>query len=101
MQPTEIKTLLLQVNSTNKEELEQQLQAAINYFIIHDFEKLMQLLYTVDVDEKRLKFLLNGEPEQDAAKIIAELLMARQLQKVALRRQQSKNSTADDNEEKW
>ncbi len=101
MQPTEIATLLQSVNSTNRYEMQQQLQDLINDLILHNFDKLVQLLYTVDVDEKRLKSLLQQRPDEDAANIIAELLISRQLQKIELRRQQSNKSTTDDSEEKW
>ena len=101
MQPTEINNLLQHVNHTNKEELEQQLQAAINYLIINDFEKLVQLLYTIDVDEKRLKTLLHQKRDVDAAKTITGLLIARQLQKIEWRQQHSNKGDDDDNEEKW
>lgn len=101
MQLAEIKTLLQQVSSTNKNEMEQQLQAAVNYLIVADFEKLVQLLYTVDVDEKRLKSLLQQKPDEDAAAIITQLLIARQLQKMEWRNQQSESGATDDKEESW
>lgn len=47
----------------------------------HDFEKLVQLLYTVDVSEKKLKAELQDHPEKDAATLIADLLLERQAQK--------------------
>ena len=101
MQPTEITTLLHSVNSSNKKELEQQLQAAVNYLILHDFEKLVQLLYTIDVDEKRLKILLQQQQGEDAAALISRMLINRQLQKAEWRRQHSQRNDMDDSEEKW
>lgn len=101
MQPTEITTLLQSVNSANKAELEQQLQDLINDLILHDFEKLVQLLYTIDVDEKRLKILLQQKQDEDAAALISRMLIDRQLQKAEWRRQHSPRNFRDDNEEKW
>lgn len=59
----------------------QQLVDAINELLNRDFEKLVQLLYTVDVSEKKLKAELKEHPEKDAARLIADLLLERQAQK--------------------
>ena len=83
-----------------REELQQQLQEAIAYLIVNDFNRLVQLLYRVDVDEKHLKSLLQQQQDGDAAALIATLLIERQLQKAILR-QQFRNRTDDENEERW
>lgn len=100
----EIKHLLQQLQPAIKEDalndLKQALQDRIAYLIEHDFEKLVQLLYTIDVDEKGLKHLLQQQQERDAAEIITELIMERQLQKMAARQQTQNNTDATD-EERW
>ncbi len=51
-----------------------------------DLHQLMQLLYRVDVDEQKLSYLLGNKPPHDAALQIAELMIERQLQKSAHRK---------------
>ena len=100
MQPPEIQALLQRVTPVPDETLVQQLQNAINYLIVHDFEKLVHILYTVDVDEKRLKSLLQQQPQQDAAALITALLVERQLQKIAMRQRFNSSGTTNE-EEAW
>jgi hypothetical protein len=71
----------------------------INDLINHDFNALVQLLYRIDVNEKKLKAILKENPEQDAASIIADQIINRQLQKIATRKQfdQSKNKNDENN----
>lgn len=59
------------------------LEAAVNHLINNDFSGLVQLLYRVDVDEEKLANRLKANPMQDAATIISNLLLERQLQKMA------------------
>ena len=80
--------------------LRQQLQQAVAYLIVNDFERLVQLLYKVDVDEKHLKSLLQQQQGKTADSIIAKLLIERQLQKAKMR-QQYNPPAADTDEERW
>ena len=54
------------------------LQQHINELIQHDFNKLLTILYRIDVDEDKLKSALRQQPARDAAEIIAELMIERQ-----------------------
>ena len=54
------------------------LQQHINELIQHDFNKLLTILYRIDVDEDKLKSALRQQPARDAAEIIAELMIKRQ-----------------------
>jgi hypothetical protein len=85
---------------TEREALRKKLETQINYLIENDFERLVQILYTIDVDEKELKKLLQQQPQADAAAIMADLMIQRQLQK-AYTRQQFKTAPGLDEEEKW
>lgn len=73
----------------------------INHLINHDFERLVSLLYRIDVDEKKLQSLLVQLPGTNAADTIASLMIERQLQKIKSRQEnrRDKNDIAD--EEKW
>ena len=51
--------------------------AFINDCIQHDFNKLVQLLYRIDVSEEKLKYILQLNPNEDAAKLIAVVIIER------------------------
>ena len=53
------------------------LMAYINDCIQHDFNKLVQLLYRIDVSEEKLKYILQLNPNEDAAKLIAAVIVER------------------------
>lgn len=84
----------------NQQSLRQQLETYINELIQHDFPKLVELLYRVDVNEKKLKELLATHQDANSAKLIAALLIERQLQKQAWR-QAHKPDTDIPDEERW
>jgi len=51
--------------------------AYINDCIQNDFNKLVQLLYRIDVSEAKLKSILQLNPNEDAAKLIATVIVER------------------------
>ncbi|HWC54101.1 MAG TPA: hypothetical protein VG676_11000 [Chitinophagaceae bacterium] len=73
----------------------------INDLIVNDFTKLVQLLYRIDISEKKLKQLLSDNADKDAGKIIAELIIERQLQKIKSRQQFKSPGGIIDDSEKW
>lgn len=81
-------------------EFKQHLAAHINHLINHDFEKLVYYLYRIDVDENRMKKLLEAEEGENAPGLIADLIIERQLQKIKSR-QQTKNDSQIPDDEKW
>jgi hypothetical protein len=83
-----------------KEKRLQQLTQYINMLIATDFNQLVQLLYTVDVAEQKLKRLLQEQSGQDAAPLIARLLWERAEEKARSRRQFSQPPPQDD-AERW
>ena len=82
------------------EELKEQLSSHINFLIQSDFQKLVSILYRVDVDESKLKHLLKENPGHDASNIIADLVIERQLQKIRSRQENRDNKNISD-DEKW
>jgi hypothetical protein len=86
MLPQQIDPILQQVNVESsilrKEEIKQQLVNCINYLLVHDFARLVQTLYRIDVNENKLKQLLQDQPQTDAAVLIADLLIQRQEEKI-------------------
>ena len=82
-------------------EIHAQLSTYINLLIKDDFDKLITYLYRIDVNEQKLKVLLQQNPNEDAGNIIATLIIERQQQKIKTRQQFSQRDNDFDAEEKW
>ncbi len=87
-------------DNLSNELLKEKLSLHINYLIVNNFQKLVSVLYRIDVSEDKLKYLLKENAETDAAPIIAELIIERQLQKIKSREGFRRDSTISD-EESW
>jgi hypothetical protein len=77
------------------------LTAHINQLIQTDFQRLVFILYRIDVNETRLKKILQENPGEDSGRIIADLIIERQLQKIKSRQQFSQRDNNIDENEKW
>jgi hypothetical protein len=53
------------------------LETMINELIKEDFSKLVQLLYRIDVSEAKLKNILQANPNENAGKLIAQVVIER------------------------
>ncbi|HTC01430.1 MAG TPA: hypothetical protein VK705_12185 [Ferruginibacter sp.] len=82
-------------------ELEEALTIYANQLIQKDFQKLVTLLYRIDVSEAKLKYLLQLQTDENSGNIIAKLIIERQLQKIKSRQQFSKHNDNISEEEKW
>jgi uncharacterized protein YwgA len=82
------------------QELKERLTAYVNHLINHDFEKLVSVLYRIDVNENKMRKLLEQKEGEDAAGLIANLIIERQLQKIKSRQETKKNNEIPD-DEKW
>jgi len=85
----------------NKQFDKQLLAGKINELIQNDFERLVSILYRVDVNETKLKQVLQNNPGTDAGLIIADLMIERQEEKARSRSQFRQPDTDIDEEEKW
>ena len=81
----------------------QQLKEAINHLIESDFPGLVQILYRIDVSETRVRQSLQQSPQEDAATLLAEIIVNRMLQTISTRKAWQQKNAADDiaDEEKW
>lgn len=70
----------------------------INDLLQCDFHKLVNHLYRIDVDEIKLKKLLEENTGTDAATIIADLIIERQEQKLKTRQQYRQDENFDETE---
>jgi len=73
----------------------------INDLVNNDFQKLVSILYRMDVNETKLKQLLKDNPGTDAGMIIADLMIERQAEKIKSREQYSKRDENIHDDEKW
>ncbi len=81
-------------------ELRTALAEWVNELIQHDLSELIRVLYRVDISENKLKFLLREKVGEDAALIIADLIIERQLQKIKTR-QQFQQPPPENEEDRW
>lgn len=88
----------LQSSENNYGEL---LAEKINYLIVHDFNKLIQILYRADISEIKLKGMLAENKNEDAGKLIGALFIERQLQKISSRLENRQNLNNISEEELW
>ncbi|RTL58257.1 MAG: hypothetical protein EKK37_07925 [Sphingobacteriales bacterium] len=86
--------------SVSEEELINQLAAYINSLINNNFQQLIRHLYRIDINEGKLKTLLKENQGEDAGRIIAKMIIDRQIQKIKIR---SSFPSANDipGDEKW
>ncbi|MBK7561159.1 MAG: hypothetical protein IPP43_16220 [Chitinophagaceae bacterium] len=80
----------------SQEQLRESLAAIINDLINHDFEKLVFYLYRIDVNESKMKRLLDQKEGENAAGLIADLIIERQLQKIKSRKETKNNKDIPD-----
>ncbi len=101
--PTDdIESLVSSLTTTTwNSEIRRRLSVAINEMILSDFDKLVMLLYRLDINETKLRKILNENPSNDAGNIIADLIIERQLQKIKSRQQFSQRDNNISDEEKW
>ena len=90
-----------QLDAVQKEEMKDHLIFCINHLLLHDFDKLVQILYMVDVSETKLKEVLQKNPGTDAAVIIADLLLQRQEEKIKTKEAFRKSNDNLPGEDKW
>jgi hypothetical protein len=84
----------------SEENLLKQLAELINHLIQNNFQKLVIILYRIDVSETKLKQLLEQDSNEDAAVIISKLIIEREIQKINSRNLFMHNNDICD-EEKW
>lgn len=92
----------LQLNvRMSEDELVQTLGIHINDMILHNFSQLITALYRIDVSEQKIRQTLRENPQAEAGRIIAHLVIERQKQKIKTREQFSPRDNDIDENEKW
>jgi hypothetical protein len=95
------KELGIIVNEKDHSFGKQLLVEKIDELINNDFQKLVLILYRMDVSEVKLKQLLNENVGTNAALIIADLMMERQAEKIRSRQQFNKRDENIAEDERW
>jgi hypothetical protein len=72
----------------------------LNGLLLHDFPALVQLLYRVDVPEKKVAETLKLYPDRNAGELLADLLIQRVTEKVAARKA-FRSAEGESEEERW
>ena len=89
------------IDQKNDEKLREKLIFLINELIKKNFDVLVQLLYRIDVYEKKIRLYLSKNRQEDSAAILADLIIERQLEKMESRKKFSENKNEECDEEKW
>jgi uncharacterized membrane protein YcaP (DUF421 family) len=87
--------------SASKAQIEAILAERINYLIINDFNWLVQALYRIDINEKKLEALLKENTKANAGNIIAALVIDRQLEKIKSRQKYRREDNDIEEDELW
>ena len=95
------KELEISINEKDHSFGKQILAEKINELINKDFQKLVSILYRMDVSESKLKQLLADNTGTDAGLIIADLMIERQEEKIKARQQFNKRDENISDDEKW
>ena len=91
----------MEINLQSLEKLDKpQLEDAINELIKNDFSRLVQILYRIDVSEAKLKYILNAHPNEDAGKLIAQVVIERLAATKKARESFNTTPRIDDTEER-
>ncbi|GAA4301199.1 hypothetical protein [Compostibacter hankyongensis] len=77
------------------------LQEHIQQLINRDFQGLVNLLYRIDVEEQRLRKTLRDRSPEEAAKVIAVLILERIRQKIKTREAGRDREEQIPEDEKW
>jgi hypothetical protein len=78
-----------------------QLTESVNDLIKYDFKRLVQLLYRLDVSEKKIRDSLSANEGEDAAKLIATLFLERQIEKIKTRQSFKTFNPEEDEDLRW
>ena len=79
----------------------QLLTGRIDYLIQTDFNKLVHILYRLDINEAKLSKMLQEHPGTDAAEIIARMIVERQREKIQSRAAFKNPGDDIPEEDKW
>ena len=79
--------------NTSEDQLREVLIKTFDYLVEDDFQKLLQILYKADVDQYKLKSLLENSEGKSSAEVIADAYIERQKAKAETWKKYSSTET--------
>jgi hypothetical protein len=73
------------IEELSQEKLLESLEKVIQHLLNHDFQKLLQICYRIDIHEPTLKKILHESPPEEMTKDLAKAILQRQIQKAFIR----------------
>ena len=86
-QVDETKSLIPVSDLSTLEEFKEYLKEKLTYLLENRYDNLINILYRIDINEKKLLELFSGKSHDNIPEKLAELIIERQLQKLRFRQQ--------------
>ena len=80
------KSLIPSTDIVSLEEFRKYLTEKLKFLLDNKFDTLVNILYKIDISEKKLSQLFSGKNRDSIPATLAELIIERQLQKIKLRK---------------
>ena len=96
----DLQQLINSIEPSTPETLRKLLTERIADMMVNDFAGLVELLYRLDINEQKLVAVTEGHAHEEKAKLIATLIIERQLEKARTRKQYRDDRDAG-GEERW
>ena len=73
------------VHISDLEELKEKLEKIVAYLLDNDFERLLNAMYRLDINEEKFKLAISGSDVNTVSREIVELIISREIQKMKTR----------------
>lgn len=73
------------VSIRHMDDLRHKLEKIVAYLLDNDFERLLNAMYRLDIDEEKFKKAVSGTDGKNISREIAELIVSREIQKLKTR----------------
>jgi len=73
------------VHIRDLEELKEKLEKIVAYLLDNDFERLLNAMYRLDINEEKFKLAISGSDIATVSREIVELIISREIQKMKTR----------------
>ena len=84
------------IRASNLDQLKEWLTSEIIKLLMHDMEKLLNILYRIDVNEKKVKEAFAQKNPKNIAPALAELMVEREFRKAETRLKYRKSDEQND-----
>ncbi len=85
----EVNDLPASIDSMDKLRIE--LNKVVSYLLDKDFNRLLNVLYRIDVSEAKVKLILGKEKPEHLSETLTDLIIERELKKIETRKKYSSN----------